>query len=255
MSLREPSLTYSRKGIEEPMKTAVVLGCLCLMTACDVDQMVATGPERHDPVQIESANVEKANIELDMGAGQMIVSGGAADKMLLNGTFTYNVDSWKPTVDHTSNGSHATVTIKQPHSARAGGSKVKYSWDLNLSDHILTDMSINCGAGQAQLNLGTLALRSLEVHMGAGQVRLDLSGAQVPTHDYEVKIEGGVGQAEIRLPKGVGIWAEAHGGIGSVSVTGLEKHGDHWENDLYNKSKVTVKLQVNGGIGEIKIAD
>ena len=184
-----------------------------------------------------------------MGAGQMTIGGGA-DK-LVDGTFTYNVDSWKPSVVTTTNGSHATVTIKQPSGTHSAG-HTKYAWDLNLNDHILTDLAINCGAGQAKLDLGTLALRSLAVHIGAGQVRLDLSGQ--PTHDYDVKIDSGVGQADVRLPSGVGITLEAHKGIGSINVTGLEKHGDHWENDLYNKSKVTVKVQVNGGIGEIKIA-
>jgi hypothetical protein len=212
--------------------------------------MVPTGPEVHDGIHLDSTNVERSNIELNMGAGQMILNGGAPK--LVDGTFTYNVESWKPVVTSSINGTHATVTIKQPNSSHGGG-KAKYSWDLSLNDHVLTDLTINCGAGQAQMNLGTLTLRSLQVHMGAGQVRLDLSGSE-PTHDYDVKIEGGVGQAEIRLPKGVGVWASAHGGIGSVNVTGLEKRGDHWENDLYNKSKVTVKLEVNGGIGEIKIA-
>ncbi len=226
---------------------AVLSGCVWL-GGCGFAH-VATGPDRNDSIHLDSAKIEKANVELDMGAGQMNIDGGA--EKLLDGTFTYNVDDWKPTVTDTTNGSHATVTIKQPHGSTSG-SNTKNIWDLHLNDHILTDLTINCGAGQARLNLGTLALRNLEVHMGAGQVRLDLSGE--PTHDYEVKIEGGVGQADVRLPKGVGIYAEAHGGIGSVTVTGLEKKGDHWENDLYNKSKVTVKLEVNGGIGEIKIA-
>jgi hypothetical protein len=226
---------------------ALVIGCFCV-GGCDFEQ-VATGPERNDSLHLDGDKIEKANIELDMGAGQLNVGGGA-DKMV-DGTFTYNVDSWKPLLTSTTNGNHATVTIKQPHGAHGGG-RAKYTWDLNLNDHILTDLAINCGAGQARLNLGTLALRNLEVHMGAGQVRLDLSGQ--PGHDYDVKVEGGVGQADVRLPKGVGVWAEAHGGIGSVNVTGLEKRGDHWENELYNKSKVTVKLTVNGGIGEIRIA-
>jgi len=68
-----------------------------------------------------------------------------------------------------------------------------------------------------------------------------------------VKISGGVGQANVKLPRDVGIWAEAHGGIGSITVRGLEKHGDHWENDLYDKAKVNVRLEVAGGIGEIRI--
>jgi hypothetical protein len=228
---------------------AALICCLGL-SSCGFEDMVAVGPEQHTPISLDGAGVEKANIELDMGAGQLIVHGGA-DKML-SGTFTYNVDSWKPIVTTNKNDSHATVTIKQPEGGHGGG-KTKYIWDLNLNDQILTDLAINCGAGQAQLNLGDLALRGLSVRMGAGQVQLDLSGTE-PKHDYDVTINGGVGQADIRLPKGVGVWAQAQGGIGSVTVTGLEKHGDHWENDLYDKSKVTVKLTVHGGIGEIKIA-
>jgi hypothetical protein len=225
-----------------------MIGCFCL-SGCDFDR-IATGPERSDDIHLDGAGIEKANVELNVGAGQMNVGGGA--EKMLEGTFTYNVDAWKPIVTSTTNGTHAAVTIKQPSSGRGGG-RTKYSWDLSLNDKILTDLTVNCGAGQARLRLGSLTLRSLEVHMGAGQVQLDLRGQ--PTHDYEVKIEGGVGQADIHLPKDVGVWAQAHGGIGSVNVTGLEKHGDHWENDLYDKAKVTVRLVVNGGIGEIKIAE
>ena len=226
----------------------VAMGCL-LLGACGFEQTV-TGPERNDPIHLDAEGIERANVELDMGAGQMKLHGGAAK--MLDGEFTYNVDAWKPIVSHSKNGAHATVTIKQPENVRGGGNKHNV-WDLELNDHVLTDLAINFGAGQAQLDLGSLLLRSLAVHMGVGQVQLDLRGE--PKHDYDVKIEGGIGQATVHLPQGVGIWAEAHGGIGSVTITGLEKHGDHWENDLYGKAKVTVKLQVNGGIGEIRISE
>jgi hypothetical protein len=87
--------------------------------------------------------------------------------------------------------------------------------------------------------------------MGAGQVDLDLRGH--PARDYEVNISGGVGQATVRLPQEVGIRADAHGGIGSINVSGLRKVGDHYENDLYDKTKVNLRLSVAGGIGEIRI--
>jgi hypothetical protein len=224
---------------------AVAMSCFWL-GACGFDETV-TGPERNDPISLDAGGAERANVELNMGAGHLIVGGGA--QKLVDGHFEYNVDSWKPLVTNSMNGSSATVTIKQPSGTHGGGKH--YVWDLQLNDHLLTDLSVNCGAGQAKLNLGSLMLRSLAVNMGAGQVQIDLRGQ--PQHDYDAKIDGGVGQTEIRLPQGVGIWVEAHKGIGSLNITGLEKNGDHWENDLYNKAKVTVKLQVNGGIGEIRI--
>jgi hypothetical protein len=62
-----------------------------------------------------------------------------------------------------------------------------------------------------------------------------------------------VGKAIVKLPTGVGIHAEAHGGLGSINVTGLEKHGNSYENDLYDKAKVNVDIKVEGGIGEIRL--
>ncbi len=226
---------------------ASVVVCAIVLAGCGFDHP-NTGPLREDPVSIELGNAERANIELDMGAGEMKVRGGA--QKLLEGTFKYNVPDWKPTVHNSTAGSHATVTIQQPSHTGFGGD-THYIWDLKVNDSVLLDLALHCGAGQAQLELGDLKLRDLNVQMGAGQVQLDLRGK--PSRDYDVNISGGVGQATINLPQGVGLWAEAHGGIGSISVTGLDKKGDHWENTLYDSSKVNVRLKVQGGVGEIRI--
>ena len=69
----------------------------------------------------------------------------------------------------------------------------------------------------------------------------------------KVAVSGGVGQARVRLPAGVGIWAEAHGGIGHIDVQGLTKKDDHWENDLYDSAKTNIRVKVEGGIGQIEI--
>ena len=225
----------------------LTLSCLFL-GGCDFDHDVS-GPPRSDAIHLDGGKAEKANIELDMGAGQLNVTGGATK--LIDGTFEYNVDAFKPVVTNTVNGANATITIKEPSGTRSGSKH--YAWDLQLNDNVLTDLAVNCGAGQATLNLGDVMLRSLKVAMGAGQVKLDLSGT--PKHDYEVSVNGGVGQSVVRLPQGVGIFLTASKGIGALKVTGLQKQGDHWENDLYNKAPVTVKVDVNGGIGEINISE
>ena len=218
-----------------------------LWTGCDFDHTPA-GPLQNEPFSLDRGNVERANIELDMRAGEMRLRGGAAK--LIEGTFEYNVPAWKPQVESSVNGSHATITIRQPERFQAGGDR-RNVWDLQLNDQVTTDLALNCGAGQARLDLGNVMLRELTVHMGAGQVDLDLRGK--PTRDYDVNISGGVGQATVHLPEGVGIRAEAHGGIGSITVTGLEKQGDHWQNSLYDNGKVNVRVKVQGGIGEIRI--
>jgi hypothetical protein len=228
---------------------AAVFGAAAILpfTACVYTPPV-TGPMQTDPIHISNGGADHANIELDIGAGELKVRGGAPD--LVDGSFAYNMSGYKPVVDNSINGSHAVVTIRQAAHHNFGGHG-RNTWDLQLNDSAVLDLAIKCGAGQAELNLGDVALRSLDVQMGAGQVDLDLRGT--PKRDYEVNISGGVGQATVRLPQGVGIRADAHGGLGSIDVSGLNKSGDHYENDLYDKGKVNIRLNVQGGIGQISI--
>lgn len=226
---------------------ALPAAALLVLAGCQFDAG-PTGPMRETAIHLPRGSTERARVDLEMAAGQMNVRGGAEG--LVDGHFSFNVPSWEPKVDSSNNGTHTMVKISQPHSASLGGDR-RYEWNLQLSDHVLFDLTINCGAGQARLNLGDLDLRYVEVHMGAGQVDLDLRGK--PTRDYDVRISGGVGQATVHLPENVGLSAEANGGLGSITVTGLDKKDDHWENNLYNKAKVNVHLKVEGGIGEIRI--
>ncbi len=226
--------------------TAVIFPLL--LAACQVDRSTTTGPMQDVAVSIDKGAVNHANVELNMSAGELNLRSGT--EKLIDGRFEFNVPGWKPNVRSSLNGSHATVTIGEPNGVHTFGNQ-HYVWDLQLNNKVLMDLALNCGAGQARMDLGDLSLRSVAVHMGAGQVDLDLEGH--PSRDYEVNISGGVGQATIRLPHDVGVRAEAHGGIGSINVTGLEKKGGAWENELYDTAKVNIRLKVEGGIGEIRI--
>jgi len=194
--------------------------------SCDV-RHIETGPMQTDPVAVELGKADHADLDLKLGAGELDVAGGA-DK-LIDGEFEYNVADWKPKVSTSVIGSHTTITIEQPPHAGFNGNP-HYRWNLKLNDHAIFDVALHMGAGQANLNLGDLQLRDVVVEIGAGKVDVDLRGK--PTRDYDVRISGGVGQAIVRLPHDVGIWAEAHGGLGNLTVDGLEKRDDHYQNSL-----------------------
>lgn len=74
-----------------------------------------------------------------------------------------------------------------------------------------------------------------------------------PTHDYNVDIQGGIGEATVHLPSSAGIVADAAGGIGNIDVHGLEKNNGRWTNAAYGHSPVTIHLDVKGGIGNITL--
>ena len=102
------------------------------------------------------------------------------------------------------------------------------------------------------MDLGELNLRSVDVNMGVGEVTLDLRG-RTPARSYDVRINGGVGQANVHLPRDVAIYATAQGGIGDIHVEGLERRGNHWVNAAKLDSPVTIRVDVKGGIGEIRL--
>ncbi len=225
------------------------LAALLGLTACVVDKS-NFGPVEYSSESVDLDNSEEVRVELRMGAGDLRVADGA--QKLLRGDFSFNRPSWKPEVHYTRDGNRGSLSITQPgtnHTATIG--KTQYRWDLQLSNKVPLDLIVHFGAGQARLDLGSLKLRGVELDMGVGQLDMDLRGKV--EHSYNVNIRGGVGQATVHLPVDAGIYAEAHGGIGSINVRGLHREGDHWVSDSYERAENKIRVEVQGGIGEIKL--
>jgi len=223
----------------------VLVGAACL-AGCVIDN--AGGPVRRESRVIPRDTSETARVDLRMGAGELRVTGGSEG--LMEAAFDYNVPGWKPQVRYRSFAGRADLTVRQPEGSRHFGNS-KYDWDLRLNDEIPMDLLIHFGAGEASLKLGSLNLRSLEVDMGVGEINLDLRGT--PRRDYEVRVRGGVGEANVHLPSNAGIYAIAQGGIGDIQMGGLRREGRHWVNDLYGSAKTQVRIDIRGGIGAINV--
>ncbi len=207
-----------------------------------------TGPTRHESVAIERDAAKSLRAELRMGAGSLKVSGGAPK--WVEGSFAFNVESWKPEVKYTAPDGRGDLTIAQPESKSNFGNTTN-EWDLKFNDELPTDLTAKVGAGEATMNLGSVSLRSLKIEMGAGELKLDLRGK--PSHDYDVTIRGGAGEATVHVPKDAGIYAKAKGGIGEIKVDGLRQDGDHWVSAAYGTTKVQIHLDITGGVGQINI--
>jgi len=220
---------------------------MILLASCNIEHR--SGPVQYESKTIEAEGAESVHVSLRMGAGEMRVTDGA--QQLARADFSYNVPSWKPEVRYSKGGSRGTLTIEQPKHTSANFGNTRYNWELQLSNKIPIDLEIHFGAGKARLDIGSLDLRGVDIDMGVGEVELDLRGRL--KHSYNVKIKGGVGQATVRVPADAGIYAEAHGGIGSIDIKGLHKNGDHWESESYAKAENKLRIEAHGGIGEIKI--
>jgi N-terminal domain of toast_rack, DUF2154 len=220
-----------------------------VLTGCDgLGRPVLPGPLQHETQGIELDKAEMVRVEMRMGAGELNVSGGSP--RLLDAEFDYDNPALKPLVRYEGGSFRSHLTVAQP-DAHGSGSASHYEWKLRLNNGVPMDVVTHLGAGNAEMNLGALKLRGVEVHMGVGNLDMDLRGD--PQRDYNVEIDGGVGNASVRLPSGTGIVADTQGGIGHIEGHGLEKRRGRWVSSKNEDAKVTIHLDIRGGVGNITL--
>jgi hypothetical protein len=243
-----------------------------LLAASGCASGVRVGKLQTESETVELGGATSVRVEIDMGAGELNVTGGAAE--LLEANFTYNVAELKPEVDYSGD----KLTIRTPDVRTGIGSlfdaaDYRYEWDLRLNDAVPMEMKVAVGAGKTSLKLGSLSLTRLDVAGGAGEVQVDLSGSTSLTrldigggagaltldltgawqNDLEASIAGGLGKKILILPSDIGVRVRVGAGIGTVDAAGLSKEGEYYTNDAYGQSEVTLDIEVGGGVGEIEL--
>lgn len=229
------------------LRHALLVTVPLMVAGCHVNIDHDSGPAQRESINVEKDKAEMVRTELHIGAGELNLRSGASK--LMEGDFSFAPAAWKPVVNYTNTGVRGLLKIEQPSLSSVGNHKS--NWDVRLNNDVAMDLALKFGAGEGHLNIGDLLLRSLEIEMGVGEIDVDLRGK--PRRGYDVNIRGGVGEATVRLPRDVGIYAEAKGGIGGVSVHGLKQEGGHWVNDAWDKAGTKIRLDVKGGIGAINV--
>ena len=249
----------------------VILVLLLALTAC-TGKRLRVGKLQTESRSVELGGAESVQVKIEMAAGELEVSGGASE--LLEAEFTYNVAELEPELDY----SGGKLDVRTPDVTGRVDSfwdldDYRYEWDLRFNEAVPMEMRVEMGAGHTDLELGTLSLTRLEVTRGAGEVYVDLSGASSLTRldigggagqvtvdltgdwgtDLDADIEGGVGEITVRLPREVGVRVDVQVGIGAINASGLTKDGDDYVNDAYGESDVTLRIDINGGVGEINL--
>src|ERR687894_1008580 len=230
------------------MAATVVLAGACSTQGGGTQQEV--GKMQHVSKSVDPKDAQSARAQLKMGAGELNLTGGA--DQLMEGDFSYNVLDWKPKVSYDVSGQKGELVVEQG-SANGGNLSggARNEWDISLNDEVPTDLVVQLGAGESNLDVDSLTVTGLDLQMGAGKSTVDLTGDYA--QDFDASIEGGVGQATVLLPSEVGVKAKAEGGLGKVNAKGLEKVDDSYVNDTYGESDVNLSVDVQGGVGEINL--
>jgi N-terminal domain of toast_rack, DUF2154 len=197
---------------------------------------------------IERGDAKAVHMTVEMPAGELNLEGGG--EHLLTADF-YQDGSWQvPRVDYSVTDHLGDLQIHQEGNTQFV-TRSDNTWNLKVEESIPLELKIDVGAGRGEFRLAKVDLTSLELNIGAGQVNVDLTGERAK--DLRATIQGGVGQAIVRLPRNIGVVATVHGGLGSIEKGGLKEEDGQYVNAAYGKSPNTIHLTVEGGIGQIKL--
>jgi hypothetical protein len=199
---------------------------------------------------VERGDANAVNAEIQMGAGKLDVSGGASE--LLEASFIYNVEELDPRATYTNGRLEVRDSgVNMGIASLADLDEFRNEWDLKLNEDVPMEMKINLGAGPSNLALGALALTSLNINGGAGEITIDLTGTW--RNDLDARIAGGLGDLHLTLPREVGVRIEVDPGIGVVDASGLTRDGNTYTNDAYGVSDATLRIHIDGGVGNINL--
>jgi hypothetical protein len=208
--------------------------------------------ESHDTQAVELQGATSADVDLEIPAGEITLAGGSS--RLMDADFRYVGGQGKPNVDYSVSSGRGELRVTQDDNRwHTHFGNEDNEWNMRVANDVPLDLHVQMGAGHSDLRLNGVNLKNLDVHMGAGQLDLDLTGERKTS--VGGTIEGGVGQATIRLPKDVGVHVDATGGIGSVDARGMKRDGSSYVNESYGKTPTNIELTIHGGVGSIRLIE
>ena len=225
----------------------LVLFAALLLAGCGSQARV--GALRSESQSVELGDARSVRVEIEMGAGNLEVIGGA--EKLLQADFTYNVVRLEPEVKYMD----GTLVVWQPDgkglSDLRGITDYRNEWSLSLNDEVPMDLRVDVGGGTSDLQLAGLSLTRLNVTLGAGGSTIDLSGDRAG--DLDVTINAGAGDITVRLPRDVGARVQVDAGVGTIQASGLAHDGNIYTNAAYGESEMTLQVDIDAGVGQINL--
>lgn len=206
------------------------------------------GVPRH--LSIKKENASSATIQLDYGAGELKVQGGANPGLLLEGNFLEGIE-YSSRVEN----SMLKVNLKTP-SIDWGIIPVwglqRRLWDLVLAQDIPLSLVFNNGANSSNLNLEQVVVRDLLINTGASNTEIRMPASAGHTNAV---IKAGAASIHIFIPEQVAAKIQMIGAISSVNINTQRfvRQADIYVSPDFESAANRLDLRMECGVGSIEI--
>ncbi len=213
------------------------------------DGTAEVGELRTEDTFVEIGEAQAVKVNLDMGQGSLKVSPGGDH--LMDATFRYNVDRWKPRFTYLDEGDYWNLTVRQPRQDLEVEGEPRNEWDLGFGLVVPMEMDVEIGAGDANIKVSGLEVVALSVATGAGEVDLDLSGSWYD--NVVVRVGTGAGDVGLIVPSDMGVQISVQQGTGTVIAPGFTQVQGNYVNPAFDTSDLVMLIAVDIGTGDLQV--
>jgi len=215
------------------------------------NSILQKNPEPPESLSIPREGETELEVEISHGAGELRISADQSPNILLQGSFFHGVDS---IVER--QGSITKVSLKpfnDPIAIMIPGNFRGLNWDVKLNPDLPVSINLGDGASNTILNLSQVNLKKLDISTGASKTEVTFSEKSSYTR---AKIGAGVAEVIVHIPPQIAATIRVNGKeLSSIKVdtTRFIQQGDHYESAEYATAEKKLDLEINPGLGEVKI--
>lgn len=251
-----------------PMRPHLLILSFAMAYGCHISNILAENESKLLKKSVELKKAKEIRTDINFFAGDLTIE--ASDNPLAECVYGNN-DCIRPEISYSEVGSIGYLSIE----SEKKGFRVNESdnqWKIFLNRKIKNEVTIRLRAGEAHIqldecnisrftytmtagqsfvNLKNSSVSDIQFHLLAGEARIDLSGKW--NNSGTASIKGGIGEVTVIVPKETGVRISVSGGLGEVNIPFFHKENNVYVNDLFQKTKHTLYLNISGGIGQINV--
>ena len=216
------------------------------------------GPVIHrQAIAVNTGNATAARLELQVGAGSLTLDAEAPPGLLLAGELesrttgdTYSIsEAQRP-------GGRSVIRLNNAAGREYSifpGQAPSEEWTLHLTPHIPTEIRVDAGAAEIDLDLRNLDLQRLEIKAGAADIDVVMPAAAGKT---EASIEVGAASLRITVPEGVAARIVVDAGLSSIQVDEgrfAQLKGDVYTSPDFARAANRLDITIEAGASHVEI--
>ncbi len=211
-----------------------------------------------ESISVQSDGAQSARLNLTVAAGDLTLTSGAPAGLLVSGGSQGSVaEVTDQRVSVRTSDGRRTVDVRlnsewnfefPPRRTESSG-----RWILRHAEGIPTDIRIETGASDLDLDLRELNVQSLNVDGGAADIDVVLpANAGRTTAEFSI----GAADLDITVPAGVAARIDFDGGISSLNIdeSRFPKVGDRYVSPDFESAANRVTIKIEAGVSDITIS-